>query len=129
MDIFDCALPTRVARNGALFTRKGRVNITAAKFREVESPIEEGCDCSTCRSYSTAYLHHLFRAGELLGLRLASIHNLRFVLRLMEEMRQAIRDETLSLYREQFLAEYKPTDEAARLSQKHRWFREKGVLD
>ncbi len=126
VDIFDCALPTRVARNGALFTHTGRVDITAAKFRQMTSPVEEDCDCSTCRSYSTAYLHHLFRAGELLGLRLASIHNLRFVLRLMEEMRHAILDGTFPLYRERFLAEYKPTDEAARLSQKQRWIKQRG---
>ncbi len=128
VDIFDCALPTRVARNGALFTRKGRVNITAATYREEMAPVDEGCDCPTCRSYSTAYLHHLFRAKELLGLRLATVHNLRFVFRLMEEMRRAILDGSFPQYRERFLAEYKPTDEARRLSQKERWLKAKGVL-
>ena len=90
MDMFDCALPTRVARNGALFTPEGRINITTARFRRDQGPVEEGCDCLACVGFSRAYLNHLFRTKELLGLRLASIHNLRFVQRLMEEMRRRI---------------------------------------
>ncbi len=91
VDMFDCALPTRVARNGALFTPHGRVDITKRRFAGQSSPLDSECDCYTCQSFSAAYLHHLFRAKELLGLRLASIHNLRFILRLMGNLRQSIR--------------------------------------
>ena len=90
MDMFDCSLPTRVARNGGLFTADGRVNVHSAPYRESDGPIDDGCDCYACESFSAAYLHHLFRARELLAYRLASVHNLRFVTRLMEEARAAI---------------------------------------
>ncbi len=118
IDLFDSALPTRVARNGALFTRRGRVNIRKASFREREGPIDAACDCSTCRTFSAAYLHHLFRAGELLGLRLATVHNLRFIMVLMEEMRQSLRDGVFEKFRRDFLSNYIPADESARLAQK-----------
>ncbi|MEE8473371.1 MAG: tRNA guanosine(34) transglycosylase Tgt, partial [Dehalococcoidia bacterium] len=118
IDLFDSALPTRVARNGALFTRRGRVNIRKASFREREGPIDAACDCSTCRTFSAAYLHHLFRAGELLGLRLATVHNLRFIMVLMEEMRQSLRDGVFEKFRRDFLSSYIPADESARLAQK-----------
>ncbi len=121
MDLFDCALPTRVARNGALFTPAGRVGITASRFKGTTGPVVEGCDCYTCGNFSSAYLHHLFKAKELLGLRLASIHNLRFVQRLMEEMRSKILDGTFESYARDFLAGYKPTSEAVRMAQKERW--------
>ena len=121
MDLFDCALPTRVARNGALFTGTGRVDITNRRFKEASGPLQEGCDCYTCRDFSAAYLHHLFKSRELLGLRLASIHNLRFVLRLMEDMRAAIMDGTFQSFRDSFLNTYRPTNEPARLSQKEAW--------
>ena len=127
MDMFDCALPTRVARNGALFTPEGRVDITQRRFKETSGPVEEGCDCYTCRRFSAAYLHHLFKAKELLGLRLASIHNLRFVLRLMEDMRRAILDGTFESFRTGFLSSYRPTNEAARLSQKEAWMEARGI--
>ena len=90
IDMFDCALPTRVARNGALFTPEGRVDVTKSRYAGIDASLDEACDCYTCRNYSAANLHHLFRAKELLGLRLASIHNLRFVLRLMQEIRRAV---------------------------------------
>ena len=121
MDLFDCALPTRVARNGACFTPTGRVNLTSARFREGKGPIDEKCDCYTCGSFTVAYLRHLFKARELLGLRLASIHNLRFVQRLMEEMRKCILNGTFGGFARDFLATYQPTNEAARLAQKDRW--------
>ena len=121
MDFFDCALPTRVARNGALFTGTGRVDITSGRFKGVSGPVQPGCDCYCCRNFTTAYLHHLFKTREILGLRLASIHNLRFVLRLMEEMREAILDGTFDGYRTRFLEKYRPTDQQARLSQKEAW--------
>ena len=121
VDLFDCALPTRVARNGALFTPQGRANITNARFREMQGPLQEGCDCYTCQTFSAAYLHHLFKAKELLAYRLATIHNLRFVLRLMEEMRRAIERGGFEEYARSFLASYQPASEEARVEQKGRW--------
>ncbi len=121
VDLFDSALPTRVARNGGLYTKRGRLNIRNAAFREQEAPIEEGCDCYTCRTFSVAYLHHLFRCQELLAYRLATLHNLRFILRLMEEMRLALRQGTFSSFRKHFLAAYQPTDKEARAAQRERW--------
>ena len=127
VDMFDCALPTRVARNGALFTPKGRVDITAARFREQDAPLDASCDCYACRHFSAAYLNHLYRAGELLALRLGTLHNLRFVLRLMAGMRRAISDGTFESFRAAFLAQYVPTDEATRVANKARWMDERGV--
>ena len=129
VDLFDCALPTRIARNGALFTREGRVDITRSRFRDVDRPLEDGCDCYACRNFSAAYLHHLFKARELLGLRLATIHNLRFVLRLMEEMRRAISKGVFPAFRQRFLARYQPTDEEARNAQREKWLRKREVRD
>ena len=121
IDIFDSALPTRVARNGALFTRSGRINISNAKYKSMEEPLEAGCGCYTCRNFSAAYLHHLFRCGELLALRLATIHNLSFMSRLMSDIREAIVGGTFAAFRDDFLQNYQPTDEQARLSQKKKW--------
>jgi queuine tRNA-ribosyltransferase len=121
VDMMDCALPTRVARNGALFTAEGRINIDNAAYRELDTPIENICDCYTCRHYSAAYLHHLFRAQELLAYRLATIHNLRFMARLMESTRKAIIAGAFECFKNDFLARYKPTDEAVRLAQKQKW--------
>jgi queuine tRNA-ribosyltransferase len=128
IDLFDCALPTRIARNGALLTHGGRVDITKTDYEKVERSVEESCDCYTCHRFSAAYLHHLFKAKELLGLRLATIHNLRFVLRMMEEMRQAIRMGAFDDYRRKFLAGYKPSDEQRRTQQKSKWLRKRGIL-
>ena len=121
VDMFDCALPTRIARNGSLFAGTGRVNIDKAPFREMDGPIEEGCDCYTCRTFSAAYVNHLFRARELLAYRLASLHNLRFVLRLMEQMRAAIEAGRFKEYRDEFTSRFVPTDEETRRVQKRRW--------
>ncbi len=126
VDMFDCALPTRVARNGAVFTRRGRVDITARRFAEVTGPLEDGCDCYTCGHFTTAYLWHLFRARELLALRLASIHNLRFILRLMAEVRQAIIADRFEEFRREFHDAYRPTNEAVRQAQKERWLKARG---
>ncbi|HEV3312035.1 MAG TPA: tRNA guanosine(34) transglycosylase Tgt [Chloroflexota bacterium] len=104
VDLFDCVLQTREARNGALLSRSGRVNINNARFEKDPGPIENTCDCSTCATYSRAYLHHLFRNKELLGYRLASIHNLRWTIRLMQEMRANILVGTFDQYRDEFLA-------------------------
>ena len=125
MDMFDCALPTRVARNGALLTPEGRINVVAARYSRVKGPVQEGCDCLACVGFSMGYISHLFRAKELLGLRLASIHNLRFVQRLMEEMRCRIVSGDFDDFAEDFLERYRPTDEAARMAQKRLWMRER----
>ena len=129
IDMFDCALPTRVARNGSLFTPEGRVDITKARYAEQQGPLDENCDCYTCRNYSAAYLRHLFRAKELLGLRLASIHNLRFVLALMERIRTAILENRFEVFRKEFLELYRPADETARQQQKERWLQTRGGQD
>ena len=121
IDMFDCVLPTRIARNGSLFVKTGRLNITAAFNKRHYGPIEEGCDCYTCRTYTAAYVHHLFRAKELLAYRLATIHNLRFILRLMEEMRAAIAAGKFDDYRREFHSHFTPPDEQTRRDQKQKW--------
>ena len=121
VDIFDSALPTRVARNGAFFTRQGRHNIRNAVYGQMEQPLDPDCDCYTCRNFSAAYLHHLFGCEELLAYRLATIHNLSFIYNLMVKIRGAILDGTFSSLREEFLATYRPTDEQVRLAQKKKW--------
>jgi queuine tRNA-ribosyltransferase len=126
-DIFDSALPTRVARNGALFTWQGRVNITNAAYANMEQPIVADCNCYTCRNFSAAYLHHLFNAGELLAYRLATIHNLSFISELMAKIRGAILDGTFPGFRKDFLASYQPTDEPTRLTQKRKWLEKRNL--
>jgi len=121
MDLFDCALPTRDARNGGLLTRRGRLNVQNASFRREQGPIDQECDCYTCQTFSAAYLHHLFKARELLAYRLATIHNLRFIMRLLAEIRSTIRDGKFAAFRERFLGEYRVTDEEVRRVQKGRW--------
>jgi len=129
IDMFDSALPTRVARNGALFTWEGRRNIRNAAFSRLEAPLDPDCDCYTCRNFSAAYLHHLFKSEELLGLRLATIHNLRFISRLMEKIRSAILGGTFSAFRDDFLAKYQTTDEQTRLDQKQKWLKSRNLGD
>lgn len=126
VDMFDCVLPTRVARNGALFTSEGRVNITNRRYSGQREPLEPECDCYTCQHFSAAYLWHLFKAKELLGLRLASIHNLRFIFRLMARLREAILEDRFDSFRRGFHQVYQPTNEAARLEQKERWIKSRG---
>ncbi|HEX9989455.1 MAG TPA: tRNA guanosine(34) transglycosylase Tgt [Chloroflexia bacterium] len=126
IDMFDCVLPTRVARNGALLTRDGRLPIKSSRFALADRPIEEDCDCYACRHYTLGYLHHLYRAEELLAYRLNSIHNLRFMTRIAGEMRAAILGGSLSRYREEFLARYKPTDREAAVKQRQQWLKAHG---
>jgi queuine tRNA-ribosyltransferase len=99
IDIFDCALPTRVARNGALFTTSGRVDIMNALYRSQESAIDPDCKCYTCRNFSAAYLHHLFRSKELLAYRLATIHNLAFMSNLITSIRQSILSDNFNSFK------------------------------
>lgn len=123
VDMFDCVLPTRVARNGALYTREGRCSIRHSAFKSKWGPVDPDCDCYTCRTFSAAYLHHLFKCEELLAYRLATIHNLSFFQRLMSEIRGAIAEGTYVSYREEFHRRYRCADEAVRLGQRHVWRR------
>ena len=106
VDMFDCVLATRVARNGTCFTHRGRVVIKNAKYAKDFSPLDEECDCYTCKNFSRAYIRHLFKAGEITGARLASIHNLRFLIRQMEQVRLAIEEDRLLDYQKAFYARY-----------------------
>jgi len=121
VDMFDSALPTRVARNGALFTWQGRHNIQNAAYKQMEQPVDTDCDCYTCRNFSAAYLHHLFNGNELLAYRLATIHNLNFINNLVSRARAAIIDGSFIAFRDNFLAGYRTTDEQTRLKQKQKW--------
>ncbi len=123
IDIFDSALPTRVARNGAFFTQRGRVNIQNAGYHRMEQPVDSDCECYTCRTFSAAYLHHLFSCDELLAYRLATIHNLNFINNLMRKARSAILNDTFGSFKDNFLAGYQPTNEQIRLSQKQKWLK------
>ncbi len=111
VDLFDCVAPTRQARNGTLYTRKGRINISNAKYRNDFSPIEDDCGCYVCKSerqnYSRAYLSHLFHGKEMLAATLASIHNLYFIVNLVKKIRQSILDDTFFEYKKEFLQNYK----------------------
>ena len=109
VDMFDCVLPTRVARNGTAFTRKGSISIKAGAYKADFRPIEEGCDCFACRHFTRAYLRHLLNVGEILGLRMLSVHNTRMYLRVMEEVRETIRNGSFADYRREFAANYVPT--------------------
>ena len=106
VDVFDCVLPTRLARHGAVFTPDGQVNISRAQHAHDDRPIQEGCDCYTCRTFTRAYLRHLVKAGELLAHTLLSLHNVRFLIRLMEQLRRAILDDTLESFAQAFLSRY-----------------------
>ncbi|MBX3065536.1 MAG: tRNA guanosine(34) transglycosylase Tgt [Anaerolineae bacterium] len=113
IDIFDCVLPTRVARNGAAMTRRGRLNFRNAKHATEHGPIEAGCTCYACTTFSRAYIRHLVRAGELLGHQLLSLHNLHMLISLMRDLRAAILDGTFSAFASDFLAHYRPTSKEA----------------
>jgi len=102
IDMFDCVMPTRNARNGTLFTSFGKLNIKGAKFKEDKNPIDPECKCITCQRYSRAYLNHLFRAKELSYFRLATIHNLHYYLNLMKEVREAILEDRFDEYKKEF---------------------------
>ena len=106
VDIFDCVLPTRIARHGQAFTSEGKINFNNAKYKEDFSPVEEGCDCYTCKNYTKAYVRHLITTDEMLGGRLLSIHNIRFLIKLTEELREAIKENRVLEYKEEFLSKY-----------------------
>ena len=121
VDMFDCVLPTRVARNGALFTPLGRIDVHQSKYRNSWEPISDSCLCYTCTNFSLGYIHHLFKSRELLGLRLATIHNLQFISQLICSLRLAIDGGYIGQFRQEFLQHYRPTDEDMRLRAKDRY--------
>ena len=106
IDMFDCVLPTRLARNGTAFTEIGTVNLKNSPYRLDERPIEEECACSTCRTFSRGYIRHLVKAEEILGLRLITIHNLHFYLNLMNRIRASLDDDSFASFRGRFVANY-----------------------
>ncbi len=107
IDMCDCVLPTRIARHGTLMTSQGRINIRKAQYKEDFTPLDPNCDCYTCRNYTRAYLNHLCRANEGFGTRLFSIHNIRFLIKLMEDARTAIKEDRFSAFKEETLASMK----------------------
>ena len=106
IDMFDCVLPTRIARHGALMTSEGRVNIKKVQYKKDFTPIDKECDCYACKNYTKAYIRHLIVAGESFGQRLISIHNIRFLTHLMEEIREHIEKDDLLEFREEFVSRY-----------------------
>lgn len=110
VDIFDCVMPSRNARNGQLFTSLGRINIKNQQYADDDSPLDPNCDCETCRGYSKAYLRHLFHAGEYLSGRLNTIHNLHFYINLMKQMRKAILEENFDAWAKDFYSHFKGSE-------------------
>lgn len=106
VDIFDCVLPTRIARHGNAFTRYGKMNLKNAKFKDDFAPVEDSCDCYCCNNYTRSYIRHLFSVDEVLGQRLLSIHNIRFLIKLTEEIRDAINNDSFDEYKADFIEKY-----------------------
>jgi queuine tRNA-ribosyltransferase len=107
IDMFDCVLPTRLARHGNAFTKHGKINLKNAKYKEDFTPIDEYCDCYTCKNYTKSYVKHLINCEESLGGTLLSIHNIRFIIKLTEEIREAIKENKFKEYKENFINNYK----------------------
>jgi queuine tRNA-ribosyltransferase len=118
VDMFDCVQPTRLGRHGAVWTPAGRINLHAARWARDSEPIEDGCDCYTCTHHTRAYLRHLFRADEALGPRLATIHNVRFLIRLMDGARLAIMEDRFAAYHHAFMAAFQPVPDDVRAAQR-----------
>jgi len=108
VDMFDCVAPTRMGRNGTVFTAAGRLNIKRAETRNDERPLDPGCDCAACTRFSRAYLRHLFVSDEILGLRLLSLHNVHFLLSLARAARLAVASGTFDAWSSDWLARYHP---------------------
>ncbi len=106
IDIFDCVLPTRIARHGQAFTKKGKINLNNKKFTTDFTPIDDNCDCYTCKNYTRGYIRHLITTKESLGGTLLSIHNIRFLIKLTEDIREAIKEDRLLEFRDQFIKNY-----------------------
>ncbi len=113
VDMFDCVLPTRNARNGSLYTRRGKISIKQSRYREDPAPLDDACPCPTCSHYSRAYLRHLYVSSEILSMRLNTYHNLFFFLELMRLAREAITEGRFAAFAKQFLAEFRAGEEAA----------------
>src|ERR1700730_1103349 len=109
-DMFDCVLPTRLARNGTAFTSAGTINLKNAEYSKDKRPIEDDCDCTSCREFSRGYIRHLIKAEEILGLRLITLHNLHFYLDLMRQARAKIDNGTFDEFRSEFVSNYEPRD-------------------
>ena len=124
VDMFDCVLPTRIARNGTCMTSEGRLVVKNAQFEEDFTPLDHNCDCYTCTNYTRAYIRHLLKADETFGLRLTSYHNLYFLVNLMKKVRQAIMDDNLLEFREDFMERY-----GYNLSLIHICFQDEGKSD
>ncbi len=107
-DTFDCVSPSRVARNAAVYSATGRYNITGARYKRDFTPIDAECDCYTCANYTRAYLHHLFKAKEMLGSTLLTIHNERFIVRLVDRIRHSIVAGDFDAFQDDFLGGYRP---------------------
>ena len=106
VDMFDCVLPTRLARNGSAMTSHGKVNIKNARFERDFTPLDHECDCYVCRNYSRAYLRHLFKANEILSSMLLSYHNLHFLVHTMQNIREAIEQDRFTEYKREFYMKY-----------------------
>ena len=106
IDMMDCVLPTRIARNGTVMTSRGKLVIRNAEYKEDPRPLDEECDCYACRHYSRAYIRHLINAGEIMGARLASIHNIRFLHKLTEDLKKAIWNDCSLDFKTEFLSKY-----------------------
>ncbi len=120
VDMFDCVLPTRIARNGALFTPQGRINLRNAQYAEDPRPVQEGCGCYTCRTFSRAYLRHLYKAREISALRFGTIHNVYFMQDLMRRIRRSVAQGCFADFRADFLANYQISDQTVRHAQRQR---------
>jgi queuine tRNA-ribosyltransferase len=109
VDMFDCVLPTRVARNGTAYTREGAIGIKGGAYKRDWGPIEQGCDCFACRRFTRAYLRHLLNVNEILGLRMLSVHNSHMFLKLMADIRAHLQGGTFGEFRREFIARYVPS--------------------
>jgi len=106
VDLFDCVIPTRLARHGNAYTRHGKINLKNSKYKRDFTPLENDCECYACKSYTKAYIHHLIKCDEVFGARLLSIHNIRYLIRLTEELREAIKNDSILEYKEKFIEDY-----------------------
>ena len=106
IDIFDCVIPTRLARHGNAYTDHGKMNIKNSKYKDDFTPISDNCDCYACKHYTKAYIRHLITADETFGARLLSIHNIRYLVHLTEELREAIKKDAILEYRDEFIKNY-----------------------
>ncbi len=120
IDMFDCVLPTRIARNASLLTPEGRINLRNARFAEDPKPVQEDCTCYTCRTFSRAYLRHLYKAKEISALRLGTIHNVHFMMQLMVQIRAAIEENRFDDFRHTFLARYTISNQTVRHQQRQK---------